>query len=105
VLVVPEAKGARYSAVGILSYLTKREKQVLDLMLEGLTKAQIGARMGITETTVKTHTFHMYDKLGAKNGTHAVWQALRLGIIQPPNAVGTVIRPSEQIQQPSLPGS
>lgn len=91
--------------MGKLIHLTNREKQVLDLMVQGLTKAQIGAKLCISESTVKTHTFFLYDKVGAKNAAHCVWQALRLGLIQPPVPVGTEIRPSGEIPVPSLPGS
>jgi DNA-binding CsgD family transcriptional regulator len=78
--------------------LTSRELEVLKLTVDGYTKAQIGDLLRISESTVKTHMYHVFQKLGAKNAPHAVWQALRLGILEPPVSVGTEISPS--VEQP-----
>jgi DNA-binding NarL/FixJ family response regulator len=82
--------------------LTQRELQILKLMVKGYTKARIGTELRISESTVKTHTFHLYDKLGAKNAPHCVWQALRLGILEPPIQVGTEIHPSGEQPLPQF---
>ena len=42
---------------------TDRELQVLDLLSQGLSDNQIGAKLGITRTTVATHNMHIYYKL------------------------------------------
>ncbi len=52
--------------------LTRREVQVLNLLAAGKTNAQIGARLFISEGTVKSHLRHIMEKLGAANRTEAV---------------------------------
>lgn len=53
-------------------WLTRREVHVLNLLAAGKTNAQIGARLFISEGTVKSHLRHIMDKLGAANRTEAV---------------------------------
>jgi DNA-binding NarL/FixJ family response regulator len=47
--------------------LTHREKQVLGLMAEGLTNAQIGRRLYLAESTVKTHVSNAFKRLGVRS--------------------------------------
>lgn len=68
--------------------ITPRTAEILSLLAEGHTKAEVGRRLFITESTVKTHLVHAYDRLGARNTTHAVALALSAGLILPPVAVG-----------------
>lgn len=56
----------------IAQWLTRREIQVLNLLAAGKTNAQIGARLFVSEGTVKSHLRHIMDKLGASNRTEAV---------------------------------
>lgn len=56
----------------ISQWLTRREVQVLNQLAAGKTNAQIGARLFISEGTVKSHLRHIMDKLGAANRTEAV---------------------------------
>jgi DNA-binding NarL/FixJ family response regulator len=51
--------------------LTKREREILDLVAEGLPNAEIGRRLWITEQTVKFHLSNVYRKLGVSNRTQA----------------------------------
>jgi DNA-binding CsgD family transcriptional regulator len=53
--------------------LTGREAEILTLACEGLTDAQIAARLCITVHTVKQHLKRSYAKLGAHSRTHAAW--------------------------------
>jgi DNA-binding NarL/FixJ family response regulator len=62
--------------------LTEREGQVLALLKEGLSVAQVARRMYISESTTKTHISKLYDKLGANNRTQAIMAALKLGLIR-----------------------
>lgn len=61
--------------------LTKREKEVLALMVNPLTYRKIGELLSITEETVRSHAKHILAKLGQPNRTQAVIEGLRLGLI------------------------
>ncbi len=64
--------------------LSPREKEVLDLLAEGLNVSQISRRLFISDSTTKTHISKLYEKLGAGNRAQAIMSALRLGLIQAP---------------------
>jgi len=61
--------------------LTTRERQVLELLAEGLSHEEIGGRLGISGETVRTHLQKASERLGAGTRTQAVATALRLGFI------------------------
>nr|BFF23650.1 response regulator transcription factor [Glycomyces mayteni] len=63
------------------SLLSNRELEVLWAMCEGLTNAEIGARLHVSEDTVKTHAKRMYGKLGARDRAQAVARAFRSGLV------------------------
>lgn len=54
------------------SPLTKREKEVLDALADGLTAQQVGERLGISIKTVEAHRQHAYLRLGASGLKDAV---------------------------------
>jgi NarL family two-component system response regulator LiaR len=58
--------------VPLAGKLTKREREVLPLMAEGLTDRQIADRLVITESTAKNHVRSILSKLGASNRAQAV---------------------------------
>ena len=62
--------------------LSPREKTILQGLLEGLTDGEIAVLLGLSEKTVNSHMRHLTAKLGAKNRTHAVVQALRGNLLQ-----------------------
>ncbi|TDD91748.1 response regulator transcription factor [Actinomadura darangshiensis] len=62
--------------------LTARELQVLELVAEGLSNRQIGKRLFLSETTIKTHLVHIYAKLDVDSRTAAVAAATRRGLIR-----------------------
>lgn len=66
-VVVPEA-GARAVRRPVL---TSREKQILGLVVLGLTNAAIGRRLYLAESTVKYHLLSVYDKLGVRTRKEA----------------------------------
>ena len=62
------------------SALTPREIDVLRLVAAGNANKEIGARLSLTEVTVKSHLKNILSKLGANDRTHAVTIALKRGI-------------------------
>ncbi len=62
--------------------LTPRETEVLSLVAEGLSNAEVAARIGRTEGTVKVHLKNILQKLDASDRTEAVTTALRRGFIR-----------------------
>jgi DNA-binding NarL/FixJ family response regulator len=61
--------------------LSDRERQVLDLLAEGLGVSAIAGRLYLSESTAKSHIGRIYDKLGAANRAQALVTAMRLGLI------------------------
>lgn len=61
--------------------LSDRERQVLDLLAEGLGVSAIAARLYLSESTAKSHIGRIYEKLGAANRAQALVTAMRLGLI------------------------
>lgn len=62
--------------------LTPREEEVLHLLAEGLSNREIGARLYLTEGTVKNYVSAIIAKLQANDRTHAVVTALRRGLVE-----------------------
>ncbi|MQY30352.1 LuxR C-terminal-related transcriptional regulator [Nocardia aurantia] len=61
--------------------LSPREIEVLALVADGHSNREIGRRLFLSETTVKSHLVHIYSKLGVKSRTSAVARARELGVI------------------------
>jgi DNA-binding NarL/FixJ family response regulator len=64
--------------------LSQREIEVLRLVAAGNSNKQIGARLSVTEQTIKAHMKRIIAKLGANDRTHAVTLALGRGILAVP---------------------
>ena len=62
--------------------ISKREREVLQLVAEGLSTPEVADRLFISIKTVKNHLASIYDKLDAHDRTQAVLRAIRLGIIR-----------------------
>ena len=65
----------------LIEPLTAREKEVLQLMAQGLANKQIAFSLGISEHTVKFHLSSLYAKLGISSRTEAVRRGIELGLI------------------------
>lgn len=59
--------------------LTSREREVLDCMVAGLSRAEIAEQLAVSGNTVRTHTQNLISKLGAHSSLEVVTMALRTG--------------------------
>ncbi|GJF26565.1 MULTISPECIES: response regulator transcription factor [Streptomyces] len=64
--------------------LTARETDVLGAVADGLTNAEIGRRLVISEATVKTHLLRLFAKLDVNDRTRAVVVAMERGLLRRP---------------------
>ena len=74
---------ARRSPPPLLAELTPREREVLDLMLSGLSNPEICSRLFISEATAKTHVARILQKLGVRDRVQAVIYGYENGIVVP----------------------
>ena len=61
--------------------LSRREREVLDLIARGFTYGEIAQQFGLSVTTVQTHVRNIYGKLGVHNKTEAVYEARLAGLL------------------------
>jgi two-component system response regulator DegU len=62
--------------------VTKREEEVLQLIADGCSTAEVAAQLYISHKTVKNHLASIYQKLDARDRTQAVLRAVRMGIVR-----------------------
>lgn len=67
---------------GIELGLTDREKQVLGLVVTGMSNKEIGGKLSITESTVKRHLHSILEKLHMENRVQAAAYAMRTGLVE-----------------------
>jgi DNA-binding NarL/FixJ family response regulator len=68
-------------ATAVANQLTSREHDVLKLLADGLSAAEIGSRIHLSESTVKSHLAKIYQKLGVTNRSQALVTAMRAGLL------------------------
>jgi DNA-binding NarL/FixJ family response regulator len=73
---------ATLRGVSVLAPPTDRELEVLQLVADGYCNRDVGARLHLSEETIKSHLGNLLEKFGARNRTHAAVIALRRGLIR-----------------------
>jgi two-component system, NarL family, response regulator LiaR len=72
----------RTAATNDEDQLTRREREVLELIAHGRSNKRIAYELGISEKTVKTHVGHVLGKLGVTDRTQAALLAVQRGLVQ-----------------------
>jgi DNA-binding NarL/FixJ family response regulator len=63
--------------------LSERELEILRLIGSGATNQEIGQKLQVSGSTVRTHLQHILEKLGLENRNQAVLYAIRIGLVTP----------------------
>ena len=71
----------RAAAIGLVEALTLREHEVLRLVADGRTNAEIARALVVEQSTVKTHLLHVYRKLAVRSRTQALARARTLHLV------------------------
>ena len=77
----PAPANGRATDVVVDSPLTKREREILQLVADGHSTAEIARTLYISAKTVKNHLASIYSKLDSRDRTQAVLSGMRLGIV------------------------
>ena len=62
-------------------HITRRELEILELIAQGLSNREIAEKLFVSESTVKTHSSRVFDKLGARRRTQAVQLGKEFGLL------------------------
>jgi DNA-binding NarL/FixJ family response regulator len=77
------ARGEKPPAEGVFEVLTPRQREVLQLVAEGLSTKEIARRLDLGVKTVETHRTELMQRLGIHGVAGLVRYAIRAGIVHP----------------------
>ncbi len=77
----PEKNRKIFTFDKVKDQITDREAEVLSCMAMGMSNKEIGEKLGISSSTVKTHTLNLYGKLEVSNRVQAVTKAKKLKLL------------------------
>lgn len=78
---LPTPAGRPTEDLAKVDTLSEREREVLIRLAQGLSNAEIGKQLFVSEGTVKTHVYHLFAKLGVENRVQAAMMAQRTGLL------------------------
>jgi NarL family two-component system response regulator YdfI len=79
--VLPATVGSSAAVDELLEPLTRREREVLQMLASGLANKEIATRLAISDHTVKFHVASILGKLGVSSRTEAVSAGIRRGLV------------------------
>jgi two-component system, NarL family, nitrate/nitrite response regulator NarL len=85
----------------ILSLLSKREREVVGYLVQGLTNREIAETLGISQHTVKNYLFKIFEKVGMSNRVELVFNLLSKGA-RPREENGTMPRRHQNLDEPMV---
>ena len=80
--------------------LTEREREILDLMAQGLNNIEIAERLVLSPKTVRNHTSNIFNKLQVTDRTHAIVLAREAGLEQATGDRNRVVSPPYKLPEP-----
>jgi DNA-binding NarL/FixJ family response regulator len=84
----PTLPGGEPQPLPALESLTDRELEILTLLASGLSNAELGAKLYLSEPTIKTHLSSIFRKLGVRDRVQAVIAAFDAGLVEPAARTG-----------------
>jgi DNA-binding NarL/FixJ family response regulator len=69
-------------AASVAARLTRREREILDLLAWGLSTRLMASRLGVSERTAEAHTRSLYRKLGVRGRVQAVHRAAEMNLVK-----------------------